>query len=115
MSFLRHGPIYRSDGSAKPGLAVIRDPGHRFDESAAGYSLAGWSPPEPASASPADLHARAKGGDRQPSPNEGWGIFGRQNGEFSTGIDTRRGSLVVKSSLKSLSMQGPRFECCKRV
>ena len=28
---------------------------HRLDESAAGYSLAGWSPPEPASASPAAL------------------------------------------------------------
>ena len=28
-------------------------PDHRLDESPAGYSLAGWSPPEPASASPA--------------------------------------------------------------
>jgi len=28
---------------------------HRLDESAAGYSLAGWSPPEPTSASPASL------------------------------------------------------------
>jgi hypothetical protein len=29
---------------------------HRLDESSAGYSSAGWSPPEPASASPAGEH-----------------------------------------------------------
>jgi hypothetical protein len=58
MSFLRHGQIYRPMGSS------LRDGGeaifcyapatHRLDESAAGYSLAGCSPAEPASASPAD-------------------------------------------------------------
>ena len=37
------------------GLSGRAPRAHRFDESAAGYSLAGWSPPEPASASPADL------------------------------------------------------------
>jgi len=37
------------------GLAGRAPRAHRFDESAAGYSLAGWSPPEPASTSPADL------------------------------------------------------------
>jgi DNA replication protein DnaC len=32
---------------------------HRLDESAASYSSAGWSPPEPASASPAGLHSES--------------------------------------------------------
>ena len=50
LSFFRHGKIYRSD-ERKPTQAGFLD--HRLDESSAGYSLAGWSPPEPASASPA--------------------------------------------------------------
>jgi len=56
MSFFRHKEIYRSDGqdlkngeSVEPG-----SPAHRLDESPAGYSSAGCSPAEPASASPAD-------------------------------------------------------------
>jgi len=56
MSFFRHEEIYRSDGerlkngeSVEPG-----SPAHRLDESPAGYSSAGCSPAEPASASPAD-------------------------------------------------------------
>jgi putative transposase len=56
MSFFRHTEIYRSDGSRwkrrRPTGAGLPD--HRFDESPAGYSSAGWSPPEPASASPAN-------------------------------------------------------------
>ncbi len=56
MSFFRHGEIYRSDGhftcNGKPTEASFPD--HRLDESPAGYSLAGWSPPEPAAASPAE-------------------------------------------------------------
>ena len=64
MSFFRHEEIYRYDG----GTAVERKPAetgfpdHRPDESPAGYSLAGWSPPEPASASPAtaDSEGEAK-------------------------------------------------------
>ena len=59
MSFFRHGEIYRSDGeptSRKPTEAGSLD--HRFDESPASYSSAGWSPPEPASASPAEDHSR---------------------------------------------------------
>ena len=56
LSFFRHEEIYRSDGNSladgKP--AETGSPDHRFDESPAGYSLAGWSPPEPTSASPAD-------------------------------------------------------------
>ena len=58
MSFFRHGEIYQSDvGSKTEGEpAETGSPDHRLDESPAGYSLAGWSPPEPASASPAEDH-----------------------------------------------------------
>jgi hypothetical protein len=59
MSFFRHKEIYRSDiGSKIEGEPAETDsPDHRLDESPAGYSLAGWSPPEPASASPAEDHS----------------------------------------------------------
>jgi hypothetical protein len=50
MSFPRHREIFPSDGGA--GFAT-GTPAHRLDEFPAGYSLAGWSPPAPASASPA--------------------------------------------------------------
>ena len=56
MSFFRHREIYRSDRKRnkrrKP--TEVGFPAHRFDESPAGYSLAGCSPAEPTSASPAD-------------------------------------------------------------
>ena len=55
MSFFRHAEIYRSDGEREPTQAS--SPDHRFDESPAGYSSAGWSPPEPASASPTEDHS----------------------------------------------------------
>jgi transposase InsO family protein len=56
MSFFRHQEIFRSDvDSFKSGeTAETASPAHRLDESPAGYSLAGWSPPEPASASPTE-------------------------------------------------------------
>ena len=54
MSFLRHGEIFPSDGGASPAAnAPAHRVVHRVDEFPAGYSSAGWSPPEPASASPA--------------------------------------------------------------
>jgi len=49
MSFPRHGEIFPSDGGASPAANAST---HRLDEFPAGYSWAGWSPPEPASASP---------------------------------------------------------------
>jgi hypothetical protein len=55
MSFFRHEKIYRSDVDGKP--TEVDSPDHRLDESSAGYSLAGWSPPEPASASPTEKHS----------------------------------------------------------
>jgi putative transposase len=56
MSFFRHEEIYQSDvGILKNGeSAETNSPAHRLDESPAGYSSAGCSPAEPASASPAD-------------------------------------------------------------
>src|SRR2546422_6712043 len=63
MSFRRHGEIYRSDKKAvrslpgRPRHCTSRPPQpHRLDEFPAGYSLAGCSPAEPASASPAGWH-----------------------------------------------------------
>ena len=55
ISFLRHQEIFQSDvsGEKKPPEGGL--PSHRFDESPTGYSLSGWSPPEPDSASPASL------------------------------------------------------------
>jgi putative transposase len=63
MSFFRHEEIYRSDiGSNVEGESAETDsPDHRLDESPAGYSLAGCSPAEPASASPTEDRIR---GDR---------------------------------------------------
>src|SRR3954447_12026646 len=49
MSFLRHKEIYPFDGGAG---FVAGASAHRLDEFPADYSLAGWSPPVPASASP---------------------------------------------------------------
>ncbi len=63
MSFFRHGEIYRWDN--KPGqergeLNQVSSPAHPIDESPTGYSLAGCSPAEPASASPAISYAQGE-------------------------------------------------------
>ena len=58
LSFFRHEEIFhpmydcRSRGTSQNRLP----PDHRLDESPAGYSLAGCSPAEPASASPTEGH-----------------------------------------------------------
>ena len=64
MSFFRHKEIFRSDvDSFDSGeTAETASPAHRLDESPAGYSLAGWSPPEPASASPTEDHSGRRRG-----------------------------------------------------
>jgi putative transposase len=62
MSFFRHREIFQSD----VGLKTEREPAeagsldHRLDESPAGYSLAGCSPAEPASASPSEDHGNGE-------------------------------------------------------
>ncbi len=64
MSFFRHGEIYRSDvGLLPPGaVMVLAAPGCiGCDEFPAGYSLAGCSPAEPASASPTGTISPAPG------------------------------------------------------
>jgi putative transposase len=61
MSFFRHREIYQSDvGSKTREPAKAGSPDHRLDESPAGYSLAGCSPAEPASASPTEDHCEAE-------------------------------------------------------
>jgi putative transposase len=64
MSFFRHEEIFRSDVDfLKNGeTAETVSPAHRLDESPAGYSSAGWSPPEPASASPTEDHSGGEHG-----------------------------------------------------
>ena len=57
MSFFRHEEIFRPmwDSSQRSlGATMAAAPTHRLDEFPAGYSSAGWSPPEPASASPTE-------------------------------------------------------------
>jgi len=58
MSFPRHKEVYRCTrnhpqfNNGEP--AAADSPPHPIDEPPAGYSLTGWSPPEPVSASPAE-------------------------------------------------------------
>jgi len=59
MSFFRHGEIYRWDqksGQERGEPNRSNSPAHPIDESPTGYSLAGCSPAEPDSASPANDH-----------------------------------------------------------
>jgi transposase InsO family protein len=63
MSFFRHGEIYRWDnrsGQERGELNRSSSPAHPIDESPTGYSLAGCSPAEPASASPAIDYAQGE-------------------------------------------------------
>jgi transposase InsO family protein len=62
MSFFRHREIYQSDvvSKAKGESAETGSPDHRLDESPSGYSSAGCSPAEPASASPDADHCGAE-------------------------------------------------------
>jgi transposase InsO family protein len=63
LSFFRHGEIYRSDagGERKWEPVETGSTDHRLDESPVGYSLAGCSPAEPASASPTADHCDRPG------------------------------------------------------
>jgi hypothetical protein len=63
MSFFRHEEIFRYDvGFQLNGEPTeAGSPDHRPDESPTGYSSAGWSPPEPASALPAEEHSEGEG------------------------------------------------------
>jgi transposase InsO family protein len=62
MSFFRHGEIFQSDVGLKTERepAKTDSPDHRLDESPAGYSSAGCSPAEPASASPSEDHGNGE-------------------------------------------------------
>jgi putative transposase len=59
MSFFRHAEIYRpmwDSGCRSLGATTAAAPTHRLDEFPVGYSSAGCSPAEPASASPTEDH-----------------------------------------------------------
>ena len=64
LSFFRHGEIFQSDVGfkTKGEPAETGSPDHRLDESPAGYSSAGCSPAEPASASPTEDHCDGEAG-----------------------------------------------------
>jgi len=55
VSFLRHEEIYQSDVLIRQKPPEDGFPIHRVDESPTDYSLPGWSPPEPDSASPVSV------------------------------------------------------------
>jgi transposase InsO family protein len=64
MSFPRHQEVYRWRRKTNPTAdhgepAAADSPPHPIDEPPTGYSLTGWSPPEPVSASPAENHSPA--------------------------------------------------------
>ena len=97
MSFPRHEGIFRSDGLGlgRSGAQSERlhAPTHRLDEFPTGYSSAGWSPPEPVSASPAEQKFTMKAA---PQPS----LFQRMGKPCLTGCLTagvHRRYLVVHS------------------
>ena len=61
VSFPRHGEIYRNAGKLKAGQAFAYPSPQPFNEFPVGYSLAGCSPAEPASASPTACHFAVNG------------------------------------------------------
>jgi len=85
MSFLRHGEIY-PPMRARP--LPTAPPTHRLDEFPAGYSLAGCSPAEPASASPADAHSEVQSYRRS-------SVFHRTATSVLTGCLTPGGRLIA--------------------
>src|SRR3990167_4916741 len=86
MSFLRHGEIY-PPMRARP--LPTAPPTHRLDEFPAGYSLAGCSPAEPASASPADAHSEVQSYRRS-------SVFHRTATSVLTGCLTPGGRLMTR-------------------
>ena len=90
MSFLRHREIYQSDVRFFMGSGTWPLPIHRLDEFPTGYS---WQVALPQSLLPLrrPVLMLSRGGRYCQAPlGRGWGIFNRQNGEFSTGVDRSR-------------------------
>jgi hypothetical protein len=83
------GCRYTGDGNV-PGWTASGAGPDSFsrNESRVGYSLAGCSPAEPASALPAGIHVASAGRNSQPPLAGGWGVFDRRFGDFSTGVDS---------------------------
>jgi hypothetical protein len=70
-------PMWGSLLNRRRAIIRLRPRPHRLDESAASYSSAGWSPPEPTSASPAGFHVPSAGRNCQ--------LGASRAGESSTG------------------------------
>ena len=96
MSFLRHGEIYPPMRARSLPTAP---PTHRLDEFPAGYSLAGCSPAEPASASPADAHSEVQSYRRS-------SVFHRTATSVLTGCLTPGGRLTWRRSNGSRILGG---------
>jgi hypothetical protein len=79
---MRHLAWERSRFRLRPGS-------HRLDESATGYSLAGCTPAEPASASPVGFIFNQPTATVNRCRQKDGGFFDRQNEEFSIGIDIK--------------------------
>jgi len=92
MSFLRHTQIYRPMVWIFQAGRLSTVPPSSSDESAPGYS---WRVALLHCSLPlhqATAIVKPLAGNRQPPLAAGWGIFNWRNGEFSLGVDTRRGS-----------------------
>ena len=97
MSFFRHRQIYQSDAffasSRRQSSVRLRPRSHRLDEFAASYSSAGWSPPEPTSASPAGFIFN--------QPAETVNHLLRGVGDFSTGRMGNFQPVLTKAEMTS--------------
>ena len=109
--FLRQGKIFRNQ-EGEAGRPPGRPP-HRCDESSTGYSSAGCSPAEPASASPAGSRLKFRGGvcqgrhelhlplrtDRVMKKHHGLSAVTKRAPGTPSGRSARRGGGVFKKSL----------------
>jgi len=109
--FLRQGKIFRNQ-EGEAGRPLGRPP-HRCEESSTGYSSAGCSPAEPASASPAGSRLKFRGGvcqgrhelrlplrtDRVMKKHHGLSAVTQRAPGTPSGRSARRGPGVFKKSL----------------
>ena len=123
--FLRHGRICQSDvlfQSRSEAVSGCAPWPHRLDESAASYSLAGWSPLEPTSASPTGFHLQPARLKLQTTASHGlrnfqpakWGVFIRRRqveqmrSTCRSGLQTDLEGIILDDSLVT-SLDGSRL------
>src|SRR5579862_4382756 len=104
MSFLRHWEIYQNDVIRERARLSSRALTHHPDESPVGYSLAGCSPAEPASASPTTPQSMSV---YLYSANSISGTFLNEATTYISGpfFDEATGSISIVISLSVLSFQ----------